>query len=361
MAAKLPPRIAIRPETGQWYVFYNQDGRDKRSSLRTKDRVTAETRFLGWLEQQQRNLTHEEDPTLNTCLDLWFEQHVEGLKTYNRQLSAAKNIRAGLGHLRISEIERRHSQQYAADRMSGRIGNKGASPSTVCLELGMVGTCLKFMCGVSRVKVEPREKRLPTEMMPSIDMPIKSPPRDRIISSAEMDLYYDFAFNGEYSGPGVARTNRVHRVQTFIILAAETAHRKTAITNLRWSDQVFFDRGKHGMINFLPAGAIQTNKRRPWVPISSTLRRMLDIAYEQRVNDYVLEKTTDIYSAFDRVNKILGIEGVSPHTFRHTWATNQIMAGKPIKKVAEFMGDTEETVRRNYEHLDPNYLADMVD
>lgn len=360
MPAKEPPRID-KEENGFWYVYFSRDGRSARSSLRTKDRAAAEIRFLGWLEQQQQNLTHEEDPTLNTCLDLWFQQHVDGLKTYERQFSAAKNIRAGLGHLRISEIERRHSKMYSADRMAGRIGQNEASPSTVCLELGMVVTCLRFMCGVNRVKVEPREKRLPISMMPSIDMPIKSPPRDRIISSEEMERYHDFAFNGEYSGPGVKKSNRVHRVQTFIILASETAHRKTAITNLRWSDQVFFDRGKHGMINFLPAGAIQTNKRRPWVPISSTLRRMLDIAYEQRVNDYVLEKTTDIYSSFHRVNDILGIRGVTPHTFRHTWATNQIMAGKDIKKVAEFMGDTEESVRRNYEHLDPNYLADMVD
>jgi site-specific recombinase XerC len=37
------------------------------------------------------------------------------------------------------------------------------------------------------------------------------------------------------------------------------------------------------------------------------------------------------------------------------------MAGKDIKDVAEFMGDTEESVRRNYEHLDPEYLAHMVD
>ena len=45
----------------------------------------------------------------------------------------------------------------------------------------------------------------------------------------------------------------------------------------------------------------------------------------------------------------------------NSWATNKIMAGENIKDVAEFMGDTEESVRRNYEHLDPEYLAHMVD
>ena len=73
-----------------------------------------------------------------------------------------------------------------------------------------------------------------------------------------------------------------------------------------------------------------------------------------------LDKVTDVKSGLDRVNQQLGIEGVTPHTFRHTWVTNQIMAGKDIKKVAEFMGDTEKTVRENYEHLAPNYLEDFV-
>ena len=38
---------------------------------------------------------------------------------------------------------------------------------------------------------------------------------------------------------------------------------------------------------------------------------------------------------------LLHYEGVmTPHTFRYTWATNKIIAGKDIKDVAEFMGDT---------------------
>ena len=74
-----------------------------------------------------------------------------------------------------------------------------------------------------------------------------------------------------------------------------------------------------------------------------------------------LGKVTDVKSGLDRVNTILGIEGVTPHTFRHTWATHKIMVGENIKDVAEFMGDTEKTVRDNYEHLAPNYLAHVVD
>ena len=67
MAAKLPPRI--KPlDNKNWYVLYSENGKPLRSSLRTKDRATAEVRFLGWLEQRQNNLIIDDDPTLNTCL-----------------------------------------------------------------------------------------------------------------------------------------------------------------------------------------------------------------------------------------------------------------------------------------------------
>ena len=47
--------------------------------------------------------------------------------------------------------------------------------------------------------------------------------------------------------------------------------------------------------------------------------------------------------------------------FRHTWATNAVIDGKPIEQVAAFLGDTVDTVRKNYIHLTPDYLRSVVD
>ena len=354
MAAKLPPRIS-QETNGYWYVYWHDGKRDREHSLRTKDRTTAETRFLGWLEQRQKDAIIEEDPLVSYCLDIWFDQHVQHLATWQRLKSVIKNLNTGFGSLRVSEITRKHSTDYTNARMTAKIGRSCATTGTCRLELQELRACMRFMCE----RVEPRERRLPNDLMPYFDLPPASPPRDRVITKDEWDRYYDFALNQNYNGQGVALSNRRHRIQTFIVLAGETAQRKTAILTLEYS-QVHWDRGKFGMINFLPTGTTQTKKRRPWVPMTELLRRVLEQAYEQRVNDLVLDKVTDVKSGLDRVNAQLGIEGVTPHTFRHTWATNQIMAGKDIKKVAEFMGDTEKTVRENYEHLAPDYLEDFV-
>ena len=47
--------------------------------------------------------------------------------------------------------------------------------------------------------------------------------------------------------------------------------------------------------------------------------------------------------------------------FRHTWATRSVETGADLLKVASFLGDTIDTVRENYMHLSPDFLADVVD
>ena len=61
------------------------------------------------------------------------------------------------------------------------------------------------------------------------------------------------------------------------------------------------------------------------------------------------------------IGRELKIDGLSPHVFRHTWATRAVERGVVIGKVAAFLGDNEETVRKNYIHLSPDYLRDALE
>ncbi len=39
---------------------------------------------------------------------------------------------------------------------------------------------------------------------------------------------------------------------------------------------------------------------------------------------------------------------------------NLEIASVPVKTIADFMGDTEKTVRENYLHLSPDYLRSAI-
>ena len=112
--------------------------------------------------------------------------------------------------------------------------------------------------------------------------------------------------------------------------------------------------------SFNPEGRAQTRKVRPPLPVSSRLRPLLEQYQAEKTSEFVLDSTTDVQYGLKRIADGLGIKGLTPHVFRHTWATNAALAGKDMAKVAAFMGDTEDTVRKNYIHLAPDYLDDVV-
>ena len=71
---------------------------------------------------------------------------------------------------------------------------------------------------------------------------------------------------------------------------------------------------------------------------------------------------------FKLAAKLMAEDGVTfsvhphPHRFRHTFACRWLEAGATLRMVAEFLGDTEETVRKHYGgfHKAENKIAGQV-
>ena len=348
------PSEMQKHKNGKWYVHFREDSRTKTRSLWTRDQEIATLRFSGWLKEHKIFTEVVDDPTVEYCLDLWFTQWIEGrMLSENRYTSIVNNLNAYFGKMRVNDVERVHSRTYIELRANGLIGSNKAATGTIRNELQRLRACFRFM----NDKVEPKEQRIPQNIIPYVEMPPASPPRSRVLSEQEVDLLRDTCSNHVINGPGMRPSNRMSRVGRFVILAMETAQRTTAIQSLTW-DQVNFERNQ---IKFNPEGRLQTNKKRPVLSISPKLRPVLERAKGEAINKFVLDKPTTNYEAVKRLGESLGIYGLHPHVFRHTWATRAVTRGVPIEKVAKFMGDTVETVRNNYEHLSPDYLNDVHD
>jgi len=347
-------------KAGNYYVHYHQDGRSQRDSLRTKDVSIAAARFQGWLDGHRIETNISDDPIISDILEWWMDQWIRGrMLSENRYPAVVANPNKYFGNMRVSEITRKDSAKYIELRRSGAITGqpgRGAADSTIYHEMKELRAALNFMTA----KVEPRERRLIKEMLPFIEVCQKSPSRDRVLSNDELQSLRDKCLEDALTGPIFRPSNRMSRISRFVWLAIETAQRKTAILELKWS-QVDFEMGKRGLIFFNPEGRNQTSKRRPPLPISTKLLEVLKIAYDQKVSDYVLDKPTNLDYHIIKVGEEVGIDRLHAHLFRHTWATHRAMEGKTIEKIAQFLGDTEETVRKNYIHLTPDYLEDVVD
>ena len=142
-----------------------------------------------------------------------------------------------------------------------------------------------------------------------------------------------------------------------MLLAADTAARKEALTSLTWF-QVDFEAG---MISLNPEDRLQTKKRRSVVPMSRRLRAVLERAYKEKTSSFVLDHNGSIRTSFEWAVAKAKLEKVTPHTLRHTWATRAVRAGVPLIDVADMLGDDVQTVIRNYRHQSPAHLKGAAD
>jgi integrase len=353
MAKKLPPRLELREQV--YYVNFWNGKRAVRSSLRTKNLLEAQTRFSGWLEARNNDIVHSDDPKFKFCIQHFMDQQVlaQEYNSANRYVAFQNNLNDYFGEKHISEITRKDGKNYVEQRSKGMIGNNRAASGTIKRELQTFRATLNFM----RDKVEPKELRIKQEIIPYVDMPPDSPPRDRVLSQDELDRILTWKFN---------------RVDRFVWLATYTAGRKTVLLNMKKS-QVDLETKT---IKLNPDGWAKTIKRNPTIPIDPKLYDYLiecfridetpkDVFYRNEklgteTSEYVLgDFPKNIDGDLNRLLMQNQIHNVSAHTFRHTWATHKVSKGIPIDKVAKFMGDTEKTVRENYEHLSPDYLRDV--
>jgi integrase len=152
--------------------------------------------------------------------------------------------------------------------------------------------------------------------------------------------------------------DKLSRIYRFVVIASETAARKNAVVTLKWNQVDLTNR----LVNFQNDGLARTKKRRVAVPMSDLLYAMLKQAYAERTSEWVLDNPHSIQRHFEMLTARAGegFEKVTPHTLRHTWATQAAQAGVPLFEIAGVLGDTVQTAMKVYAHHCPDHLRGAV-
>jgi integrase len=348
-------------DRGVWEIRWTENRRSNRLSTRTGDRSEAEAALAAYLVAK-----HAEEKltagalTIDGVLDYYLDMKVEKGKIVAkfRQRDIAKNLRPHFGKYYPHELTPDVIESYKAARgpcrpfiddngktRECRIGTRPArSDGTLRRELNMLTSALNFA-------VDKRHPGIDGTKIPHIDLPASPPPKDLWFDEDEADQLLD------------AASRCSDRGRLFVSIALATASRRAAIETLKWS-QVDL---KAGLIHFNPPGRIQSAKRRVPVPISDDLMPVLVQARAQATTEYVMGHAGRATRAFQvviaRAFKETGNKKflqATPHTLRHTWATLAARAGADMYEIAGVLGDTLESVTKNYLHHCPEHLRRTV-
>ena len=68
-----------------------------------------------------------------------------------------------------------------------------------------------------------------------------------------------------------------------------------------------------------------------------------------------------IFTIIKNLGKKVGLnKTISPHTFRHSFATHLIEGGADLRAVQEMLGHESITTTEIYTHLDRDYLRQVI-
>lgn len=196
--------------------------------------------------------------------------------------------------------------------------------------------------------------------VPLLDLPAGGQARTRFLTEAQFRWFWDqaIAWPDHPSNSRPSWREGAERVRLFAAIAMHTAARREAILELTW-DRVDLSRR---VIDFNVPGRRTTTKRRvDGMPIHDDLWPILAAAYPGGTGRVIGRVQNRLFARqFARFTGTIGMDWVTPHVLRHTWASLNAMAGLPLFDIAQVLGDTIQMVEKHYAHLAPDHLKRAI-
>jgi integrase len=323
------PRLRWLAKRECFYITWTEHSRSRECSTGTADREQAEIVFAEWLQRRGRR-SGPSDPSAILVTDVlndYLQQKGPKTEAPERIAYAVLALTDFFEGNVVADVTPQTCERYVEKR--------GRSTGTIRRELGVLRAAINYA-----------HKRGQLTRAVAVELPERPEPRDRWLVRKEVAWLIR-----------AARTARARLyLPLFMLLALYTGRRKEAILSLRWPQ---VDLGAR-TINFEVSGRKRTKKRRGIVPIPPRLlphlvrarRRGTDLGYVLHING---ERISDIKKGFAGACERAGLQGVTPHTFRHTCATWLMKAGTDPWQVAGFLSMSMETLDRVYGHHHPDF------
>ena len=319
------PRLQWREERGAFYITWTEGGRSRRHATGTGNREQAEAVFAEWL-QLRRKPIGPSDPDKILVAEVLSDYALErGPKVSGKETlaNAITNLAKLFDGKTVAEIP---SFDYVTKR--------GRAAGTVRRELGVLQAAINHA-----------HKRGKLTRSVSVELPAVPQSKERWLTREEAaKLLRATRFDPKA---------RLY-MPLFILIGLYTGRRKEAILSLRWS-QIDL---KTNLIDFRKPGEAETNKRRGRIPIPPQLIPRLrrarlrgsDLGPVLHISGRPIQ---NVKKGFAAACRRAGLEGVTPHTLRHTAASWLLQNGGSIEEGARYLGMSERTFRNTYGHHSP--------
>lgn len=268
-------------------------------------------------------MEYTETMTVEGCWLAYKAEHLPQIIDKRRQESAWKNLRV-LGPTDLNDLSPDVIRRYVKSRGSG---------ATAKRELAVLRAAIRHAVKTGRISGAP-----------IIWADIKETPRSKWLTVDELKI--------------LISAGDAHGIGDFVRLMALTGQRPGAVLGLKWSQ--VDDRSE--IINF--NRGVARAKHAGIVPVAGPLAQLISaLRATTGGRGYVLwgARLHDIRRRWASTVKTAGMEWVTPHTIRHSVATNLVKQGVPLAEVSKLLGHTSTTTTEKiYVKYSPDYLTNAT-
>lgn len=333
--------LVSRPDTPNLFIYWRPEhgGRTRRLSTGTSDLAAARQHLMDFAQRRKRpTAAHPSDVALDVILDRYIRQKLVGKSAADGRWSA----RVLLDFARWAGIATVAEMTPAMQREYVRWRSKRASDRGRTLSNGTINKELEVL----RAAFNYAKREGMIAEVPHVTLLSRPPARERFLTPDEI-------------GRLLAQCHEPHLAR-FVMIALHTLQRPGAVLGLRCAHVDVL----RGRIDFRDPSAAPSNKRRPIVPITATLKPVLEEALHESVSGHVIEylgqPVASVKKSFQRACRRAGLKGVSPYTLRHTGATLLAAAGVPLWQVSGMLGHSYSRTTEIYAKHTPEYLAEAA-
>lgn len=332
-------RYNLQQLNGQAVAVW-RDEHGKRHRYRLGDCATeseARGRIAAWVHARGTLSAASGEQTVAAIFRAYLQDRETDGKGIRVMRADWKALEPTFGALAPRAVTAEICRQYAAERL------RSVSQGTVWTELTRLRSALNW--SVKRKVLSPLE-------VGYVWVVQKPEPRSRVLTEEEIDRL-------------IAGCNMPH-VRLFVLVALATGARSGAILDLTW-DRVDFE---GGIINLKADETInpltkKARKGRAVLPMSDAVRAALSEAKAAALSPYVIEwngeRVGSIKKGFGEACRRAGLADVTPHTIRHTVATELDAAGIDAKQISRFLGHRSQASTAIYTHPKPESLREAAE
>ena len=335
--------MAVRKRGKRWFVdVYLRDGKRYRKIVGTKKQADeAERRKINEIAEGKWAL-RDKDMTFSELLPEYFEysKASKAKSTYsNDKYRIEAHLLPYFGDTSLKEIAPQMLDKYKAKRVREEASNNTVNHELVCLS------------HIMKMAIRWRHiEHNPVSSVEKMRVP-KRPPR--FLSLEEIDRLLE--------------ASRESHIYPILMTALHTGLRKSELLNLRWSD-IDFDQCT---ITVQPKEDWNTkNYKSRTISLTPVLYETLKEHWKQRSrpgikSDYVFTYQGErikrgIRDSLRTAVAKAGLQNVTLHILRHTFASQLAIAGVPLRYVQELMGHQSFQTTLQYAHLSEEHVKKQV-